>query len=176
LRLARAGILENADNPALGSDDCVLLERIVAQCDFLEDRWPQIEEFCAGIPRTFVHCDLKEKNMRVRRLGQVSELLCFDWENAGWGLTGPDLTKCPDFKTYFFAARARWPELRERELERVFQAGVLFRVLAETHWETSHLQFQWLERARLTLRMCHERLTHAIKPLERLDSILSHST
>src|SRR2546422_700916 len=88
LRLGRARIQRNLANHSLTHEDSALLERIISQCDFLESRWDQVEQFCEGMPWTLVHGDLKEKNLRVREGERDLELLSFDWETAGWGLTG----------------------------------------------------------------------------------------
>src|SRR6266851_3036858 len=65
LRLARARIRRHASNPVLAKNELALLAEIVSRCDLLESNWPHIEQFCAGMPETVVHGDLKEKNMRI---------------------------------------------------------------------------------------------------------------
>jgi hypothetical protein len=61
LRLARVNIIRNLGNSALKPGDRVVLEKILAQFDFLESRWDRVREFCDGKPQTLVHGDLKEK-------------------------------------------------------------------------------------------------------------------
>ncbi len=160
LRLARLRIQGATDNPALTQQDRALLAGIVSLFDSLESKWRQVEDLCEGMPRAFVHGDLKEKNLRVRKTAQGLAFVCFDWETAGWGLTGPDLAKWVDCSRYCLVAQqAGWHMLQAREFERLRKVGILFRTLAAMHWETSRLQFQWLERPRLTLRVGFERLT-----------------
>jgi hypothetical protein len=165
LRLGRDRIERNLGNAALTAADCALLERIVTQCDSVEAQWATVEDSCKWMPQTFVHCDLKRANMRVRATANGPALVCFDWETAGWGLIGADLVKCPDLLQYAAVARESWPELGESEIARIFKVGTLLRLLAETHWETSHLQFQWLERPRLSLQACHDKLATAMTEL-----------
>jgi Phosphotransferase enzyme family len=158
LRLSREQIHRTRDNPALTSEDGKLLEGVVRQGCSLEDQWDRIEHLCQGMPRTFVHCDLKPKNMRIGRTGRGLALLCFDWETAGWGLTGPDLAKCPDLEGYRAAARTIWAELDGPQFKLMFNVGILFRLLAKIHWETAWLEYQWLERPRLNLPPCCQRV------------------
>jgi hypothetical protein len=165
LRLGRAQIQGYEDNPALTPEDDDLLAEIVSQCDFLERNWKQIDRICKPMSKTLVHGDLKEKNLRVRKIGQGLALLCFDWETAGWGVTGPDLIKCSDLPHYHSVAKTKWPELTPDELETMFNIGVLFRTLAKMHWEGSHLEFQWLERPRFTLNQCREHLEESMRLL-----------
>jgi len=166
LRLARSKIQHYAGNPELTAEDCALLAQILSHCDQVESRWDRIENFCEAMPRTFVHGDLKEKNLRVRNSRQGLALLCFDWETAGWGIPGSDLIKCPDLGRYITAAKATWPSLDQGDFQRMYDVGALFRALAVTHWECSHLEFQWLERPRITLSECRARLTDSIRILE----------
>jgi Phosphotransferase enzyme family len=165
LRLARCQIERCSGNPALTADDRVLLHGIVSQCDRIEARWDRIERFGEGMPRALVHGDLKEKNLRVRSREQGLSLLCFDWETAGRGIPAPDLFKCPDLNNYLRVAQKTWPWLEADEVQRMCELGSLFRTLAETHWESSHLDFQWLERPRLTLNDCRARLIRASRNL-----------
>jgi Predicted aminoglycoside phosphotransferase len=158
LQVGCAQIRRYIDNPALTNNDRALLEAILSQCDLLESNWKQIARFCEPMPWTFVHGDLKSKNMRVRNTGQGLALLCFDWETAGWGPPGPDLVKCPDLAHYESVARRQWQELSHDAIDRMLHVGHLFRTLAKIHWESSHLEFQWMERPRITLSACHKGL------------------
>jgi hypothetical protein len=162
LRLGRARIDASRNNPALTNDDAKLLEGILRQGRSLEERWDLIEVLCQGMPRTFVHCDLKPKNMRVSSTDAGLALLCFDWEMAGWGLTGADLAKCPDLDQYREVVRTTWTELEGANFDLMVNLGVMFRMLAEIHWETAWLEHQWLERPRLNLRQCYRRVTEVM--------------
>jgi thiamine kinase-like enzyme len=165
LRAGCAQIRRYLDNPALSDNDHVLLKAILSQCNWLESKWNQIERFCEPMPWTLVHGDLKGKNMRVRNTGHGLALLCFDWETAGWGPPAPDLAECPDLWNYESVARRQWRELPHDAMERMVSVGQCFRTLAKIHWESSHLEFEWLERPRLTLSACHESLAATLRIL-----------
>src|SRR5260370_1264249 len=62
-RRARNKFTANLANPVLKTGDMATLEEILATFDFLESRWSRLEEFCRTTPPTFVHGDLKEKNI-----------------------------------------------------------------------------------------------------------------
>jgi hypothetical protein len=165
LRLGRGRIQSNLNNPALTADDLTWLEALIGLLDFLESRWDQVETFCQGMPLTLVHCDTKKKNLRVRQNAAGLSLLAFDWEKAGWGVTGPDVMQCPDLNEYFTVATGTWPAMDPNELDRIFKVGVVFRLLAEIHWETSHLKYEWMERPRLSLPLRRQRLAEAIRAI-----------
>jgi hypothetical protein len=162
LRLARARIESNLNNPALTADDFIWLRQIITQLEFLESRWDRVENFCEGMPRTLVHCDTKKKNLRVRQTESGLSLLAFDWEKAGWGCPGTDVMQCGDLDEYRSIVVRKWPAVDSVELERLFNIGVVFRMLAEIHWETSHLKYEWMERPRLSLPARNQRLTEAM--------------
>jgi hypothetical protein len=88
-----AKILRNIANPKLTTDDLRVLESIVSKCEFLESRWRQVEELCAGFPQTLVHGDFTAKNLRVQTGRAGVALLPFDWEMAGWGVPAADLAQ-----------------------------------------------------------------------------------
>jgi phosphotransferase family enzyme len=165
LQAGRDRILHCFDNPVLTADDRELLTTLVAQSNFLEAHWDTIERICKPTPRALVHGDLKEKNLRVRKTDGALALLCFDWETAGWGVLGPDLIKCAALPHYHSVAKTKWPDLKPDELETIFHIGILFRTLAKMHWESSHLEFQWLERPRCTLAQCRQRFTQSFRLL-----------
>ncbi|HTL55114.1 MAG TPA: phosphotransferase [Candidatus Limnocylindrales bacterium] len=165
LQAGRDRIRNYSDNPALTTEDRKLLADLIAQSDFLEANWEQIESICKPMPRALVHGDLKEKNLRVRRTQGVLALLCFDWETAGRGVLGPDLIKCAALPQYHAVAKAKWPDLQLKDLDTMFKIGVLFRTLAKMHWESSHLEFQWLERPRFTLNQCRDHLAQSMRHL-----------
>lgn len=93
LQSTRSTIIQNLHNPALEGDDIALLERFVSQFDLLESRWSQVVTVCNRMPRTLVHGDFAEKNMRVRGSEAALTLLPFDWEMAGWGTPAVDLAQ-----------------------------------------------------------------------------------
>ena len=165
LRLARDNIMKSFPNPALIASELAVLNEIVAQCDFLEFRWDQVEAFCWGMPRTFVHGDLKAKNIRVRHTRDGITLLAFDWEIAGWGVPAADLLKCPDLSLYWSETRSQWPVLKYSDVQRVADVGVVFRALISVYWKSLALSYEWVEWPVDKLRIYRAKLAESIQAL-----------
>jgi hypothetical protein len=141
LRSARAAILRHLAGPRRPDGDVLVLQSILSRCDVLESRWGQVEKWCDGMPRTFLHGDFKVKNLRVRTSQTVTALLVFDWENAGWGVPAVDLGSPanPDLSTYQSVVGAHWPGLDVQTLQRLVHVGELFRNLAAVDWASQRL-------------------------------------
>jgi hypothetical protein len=165
LRQARANIIKSFSNPSLRAGDVEKLMEIQAQCDFLERRWNQMEEFCHGFPLTLVHGDLKAKNFRVRSNGDEIALLAFDWELAGWGAPATDIFRCPDFALYGSEVQKSWPQLTRGVIEELANVGRVFRAVISIYWESLALGDQWAEWAVVKLRFYHSALAEAIQSL-----------
>ena len=165
LRLARESIWHNLANPALRADDLAALNKIVSRCHFLESNWGDVEKLCVGLPRTFVHGELEEKNIRVRKIGAGIALLPFDWETAGWGVPAADLVKCPDTALYWSTVQEHWPNLRREDIERMVDIGIMFQSLAALHWEALTLEYPWVELPMSKLRHLNNRLADSIQAL-----------
>ena len=165
LRLARGNIVKAFANPALKAEEQGVLEAIVAQCDFLDSRWNQVNALCQGMPPTFVHGDLKAKNIRVRHTSHGIAVLPFDWEIAGWGVPAVDLLKCPDLAIYWAEAQGHWPDLKLRELERLAEVGELFRALIAIYWKSLALIYEWVEWPVEKLRLYRAKLAECIQSL-----------
>jgi hypothetical protein len=152
-----AKILRDAANPELKADDLMVLESIVSKCEFLESRWRQVEEICAGFPQTLVHGDFTAKNLRVQAGRAGIALLTFDWEMAGWGVPAADMAQSarlgsgfsarPDLVSYWVVVRDDWPSLDLQTIQRVANCGSLFRSLAAIHWAAPRLAYEGAERA-----------------------------
>jgi len=165
LRLARDNIMKSFPNPALNASELAVLKQIVAQCDFLESRWDQVEGFCREMPRTLVHGDLKAKNIRVRHTSDGITLLAFDWEIAGWGVPAADLLKCPDLALYWSEARKQWPVLKFSDLQQAADVGVVFRALIAVYWKSLALSYEWVEWPVDKLRIYRAKLAESIQSL-----------
>jgi hypothetical protein len=162
LRSARSRILGHLANPALKAADLAILRMIVSQCDALEGRWYEVEQFCDGLPRTVVHGDFAEKNVRVRTRQGKTALLPFDWSNAGWGVPAIDLAQStlpsgrlaanPDLAAYWAAVRDHWPACDLRTVQQWGQAATLFRLLAAVAWSAASLGQEWVEKTMTALR------------------------
>jgi aminoglycoside phosphotransferase (APT) family kinase protein len=138
LREGRDRILANLGNPAV-SEARESLRVILERYDVVESRWEECEAVCDEAPRTLVHGDFAKKNLRVRCHGEQSEILVFDWENAGFGFPGNDLSLVEP-ADYWSVVRERWPGMAGESLERLFRAGRLFRCLAAINWESKSLR------------------------------------
>ena len=153
-------ILRSFANPTLKADDLVVLENIISQCEALESCWSQVEGFCAGLPRTFVHGDFTRKNLRVRTGRAGIALLHFDWEMAGWGVPAADLAQSarlgredfaaksggfaasPDMATYWSVVREHWPSLDLQTIQQLANCGSIFRCLAAINWSAQSLVYK----------------------------------
>lgn len=145
LRRARNNIVTHLDNPALKNGDLALLKKVLVACVFLEAHWSDLEEFCQSIPPTLVHGDLKEKNIRVRQTDQGIAILPFDWEVAGWGVPAADLLKCPSLTLYLSEAQTHGAGWKYEDLQRLAAVGTIFRLASALDWESSRLEFEWVE-------------------------------
>lgn len=103
--------------------------------DSLQGYWTDVEEFCAGMPRTLVHGDCLPKNLRVRRTGSATTLVPIDWATAGWGLPAADLGQATlttnqavplDVETYWHVVREGWPRLTLQDVRRMALLGRIF--------------------------------------------------
>jgi hypothetical protein len=158
LRSARHTILRYLTNPALSGDDVTVLHAIVAQCDFLESRWSQVETCCAGIPLTLVHGDFRPKNVHVRRDHGGSALFPIDWETAGWGVPAPDLAHV-DLTVYWTVVRESWPTVDLQALQQLATLGKVFRRLAAMNWQSMSLEMA-------SMRIYHAELSDAIQAVQ----------
>lgn len=114
------------------------LDPLLRALDALEARWPEIEARCEGVPRTLVHGDFVRKNMRLVAGSSGPELLVFDWEFAGLGFPGQDTGRVGR-SHYGDALRAWWTGIDEIWLDRLFETGWIFRVMAQIRWASTGL-------------------------------------
>jgi hypothetical protein len=174
LRLGCDQILRSLANLTLKADDLVVLENIVSQCEVLESCWSQVERFCAGLPRTLVHGDFNEKNLRVRAGRAGIALLPFDWEMAGWGVPAADLAQSarlgrgrfaanPDVATYCSVVREHWPSVDLETIQQLANCGKMFRALAAINWRARSLSYEWVEWIMGHMRIYQAELIDAIQ-------------
>lgn len=140
-------------NPALTRDDCGVLEGVLTQCNSLDRNWGQIDEWCANLPRTFVHGDLDPSNLRIRKTPGRTSLLPFDWEHAGWGVPAVDL-KLPgvDVAAYLSAVKRRMPGLDVEVVIQLHSLGRLFELLLCIYLDGC-LGSPWVERQMKHMRL-----------------------
>ena len=175
LRLARRTILANLADSGLDAEDVAILEAIVTQCDTLERHWTEVEELYTGMPRTLVHGDFVQANVRVRTGPDGVAFLPFDWEIAGWGAPATDLAQfmdgsispenpvSPDLTAYWSATRECWPHLGLHDIRRLADLGTISWLLANTSWESRGLECGWAERSMKHLRTYRAGMAESIR-------------
>lgn len=145
--------------PLLGEGDVEVLDRILALCRVLATHWSELEDFCSGLPKTLAHGDFKQDNMRVRPGETASDLVLFDWHEAGWGAPALDVAKFlgysvdPDLEAYLDVIRAPWPEMDRAVIRRLAWVGEALRAIASTRWEVEKLFHKPPEVPMTTLRI-----------------------
>jgi aminoglycoside phosphotransferase (APT) family kinase protein len=152
LQSAREAIRDNLKNPVLDEGQQRQLKRIVSTCEFVEQEWHRIDQFCGEMPQTLVHGDFVGKNVRVTNGCTAAELLPFDWEHAGRGVPAVDLAQAfssttflanPDLDAY--CATVNWTAVGFEAVRRLAVYGTIFRCLAALHWESHRLAYDWVE-------------------------------
>ena len=165
LQAARLTIRRNYGNPALSPGDREVLDRVLAQFDFVESRWEGIEDACRKMPRSLVHGDFAERNLRIRRGDAGLELVAFDWEVAGWGLPPVDLADA-DLRLYASAARDLWSSMDfETMLQMVSVCKLLRGGLAASNWTVPSLATEWVEKPILNLSIYQMRIRENLQAL-----------
>ena len=124
---ARARLVSRLDAGGDDADDRDVLHRAVERCDRLVSVWPRIESICERFPRTLVHGDLVEENLRVTTRNGSRRLVALDWEKAGWGVPAVDLVRV-DADLYRELTQ-QWLACSREGLEQLVFVGRLFRVL-----------------------------------------------
>jgi len=166
-------------NSTLGSDDLVVLESIVSQCDVLESCWSKVETLCDRMPETLVHSDFTARNIRVRNGQAGIAVVPFDWEMAGRGIPAADLAylEQADLAIYWSVVRRTWQYLDVRDVQRMANLGRIFRGLAAVSWEGWHFEYSWenwppqysllkeetMKRAVMSLKVCAVRIADAMR-------------
>jgi energy-coupling factor transporter ATP-binding protein EcfA2 len=172
LRAAREAIPRQFGNPVLTADDVEFLENVLTGVAELEARWSDIEELCAGAPRTLVHGDFNGKNIRLGSAGGGTTCLVFDWEDVGWGIPAVDLAQqavpasnlsaSPDLPTYLSTVHERWPHMSSEAWWRLAYCGSVFRTLAALYWEAPGLGTEWASTNVANIRLYESELANAL--------------
>ncbi len=162
---ARTMVVTHYDHPLLEDDGRRTLDRILVLLDHIESRWPEIEAWCARMPRALVHADFAARNVRVRPAPAPPSLVAFDWEVAGWGFPAVDLSDA-DLHEYGSAVRERWHELDHETLERLVYVGQLLRGgLAATNWCATQLETEWPINAIYDMEVYDKRMNEALRTM-----------
>ncbi|MEJ2303378.1 MAG: hypothetical protein P8Y14_17775 [Anaerolineales bacterium] len=165
LHSARQTIQSNFSNPVLNAGHLVLLENILAQCEYLSVHWNELGSACEGIPLTVVHGDFIRKNVRVRYTQDGIVILPFDWEKAGWGIPAEDISRV-DLPTYWSTVQEYWPTLTIQSLNRLINVGKIFRCLVFLDWIAPSLAFASVEQPINDIRRCESWLAGLIRTAE----------
>jgi hypothetical protein len=144
LRTTLARIPDAWVNPA--QSDREPLDEILRQLQLVELHWDEVEDICANVPKTLVHGDFVDKNIRVRCEADRLILLPFDWESAGFGTPAVDL-ETPDAAAYQAVVRSLWPQCDLRASQALASVGRLFRLIMLIFWGSEKLTSPWGERA-----------------------------
>jgi hypothetical protein len=181
LRSARETILANLINPALGAEDVAVLAAVVRQCEAVASRWGEVERWCAGMPRTFIHGDFAPKNMRVRSGPPGSVLLPFDWGSAGWGVPAADLVQAaltpdratgwdlsaywasPDLPAYCSAVRECGWRLDVQDVRPLAAIGKIFRCLICINLDAQCFTTPWVEFGVRKMRVYGAEMADAVR-------------
>jgi ABC-type multidrug transport system ATPase subunit len=175
LRAARDRIAINLGNPVLTRSDRKELQSVIAACDALERRWPELEACCRGAPVTLVHGDFRPKNVHLQPSVSSGRVYVLDWETAGRGVPAVDLAPPKglclrnhlDLVTYFSIARARWPALSIESIDRLMTAGTIFRRLAAMDWASLDLASPHVARGVARLRIYRDEVVATMPEVTR---------
>jgi hypothetical protein len=135
----RRWLVANAGNPLLSGEEKSLIRTVATQCDLIDAHWDEVQRLLERVPRTLVHGDFVNKNLRVLPGATGPALMVFDWEMAGWGIPATDLAhvdRCarPDLDTYRSALRQDRPHLNVQDVRRLADYGSLLRIVDQIAW------------------------------------------
>jgi Ser/Thr protein kinase RdoA (MazF antagonist) len=156
--VARHAARGHFDNPALQVGDRRTLRAVISTCELIESSWGRVEALCSDLPRTLVHGDLAENNLRLWREDAGPAIVAFDWEFSGFGVPAADVYQFAvgatreDLACYRSTIAEYARGIDEDELEALVLVGEGFRLLASVDWVTPHLRYPWPEKATTTLR------------------------
>jgi len=142
LQACRAMLRHHLDGSAMSTEDAAVFRNVSAHLDVVESLWGELEEICDVMPRTLVHGDFVNKNLRVRDTATGNVLLVFDWEFAGWGVPAVDLAQLidrvasPDLSLYYSILNREYSHLHLRDIQAVAACGNLLRLVDQMSWTT----------------------------------------
>ncbi len=173
----RAMLLHHLGGSALSAEDAAVFRNVAAHLDALESLWGELEEICDVMPRTLVHGDFVNKNLRIRDAATGPVLLVFDWEFAGWGVPAADLAQfidraaSPDLSLYCSIANREQLHLDLRDIQAVAACGNLLRMVDQMSWATTDQEFVFptrLVKAISLLRSYESSITGALSAFQRI--------
>ena len=177
LRGCRVMLLHHLESSALSAEDAAVFRNVAAHLDELESLWGELEEICDVMPRTLVHGDFVNKNLRIRDAATGPVLLVFDWEFAGWGVPAADLAQfidraaSPDLSLYCSISNREQLHLDLRDIQAVAACGNLLRMVDQMSWATTDQEFVFptrLVKAISLLRSYESSITGALSAFQRI--------
>lgn len=147
-----------------------LLQDVREQTEKIGSLWPGITSFCERVPKSLVHGDWVEKNIRLVERSFGLAIIPFDWELAGWGVPAADLARVSP-SAYREQTQSAWPNCTTQTFEELRALGQLFRYVSSTHWELS----RWVaspkyafQRRTSYIRKYKYRLAYSIKKTRKV--------
>ena len=120
------------------------LLRLRGFLDRLEEDWGRLDAVCRLAPRTIVHGDLVDKNVRFRTRGGARELVVLDWEMMGLGIPSVDLKLLgDDLEGYAARMQALRPSMSPALVKALANIGQIFRSLVVLDWKACDLPYEW---------------------------------
>jgi hypothetical protein len=150
LRDGRHRVHAGLSNPALASEDRVVLQALLQQYDVVESRWQELVRSCEQFPSTVVHGDFVGKNVRFVDREDSDVMIALDWELAGWGPPAVDLAgltlqdRGANLQAYRDVVSDRWPDFRLDDVQWCATVGVIFRLIASVSWASMGLAYEWV--------------------------------
>ena len=147
LRNCRAMLMRHLNGSSLSAADAEVFRNIAVHLDAIESLWGELVEICDVMPRTLVHGDFVNKNLRVRDSVNGNVLLVFDWEFAGWGVPAADLAQLidrvasPDLNLYCSILKREYSHLHLCDIQAVASCGNLLRLVDQMSWATVGQEF-----------------------------------
>lgn len=142
LRAARQKLRTDLRTLDLPAKQSAVFAAVIAQCNFLESHWSQLEKWDAMLPPTFIHADFKPKNSVVRSGPCGPEFVSYDWELSGWGNPAIDIAHV-NLSAYRSAAEEFAPRLDLDVLRQTAILGRIYLRLAAFEWESEKMDPRW---------------------------------
>ena len=161
LRSARAKLCRSLELLHLPPEELTVVDAVILQCNLLESRWNQIEQWCDRMPRTLVHGDFKPRNVVIHAATDGPALFAFDWEASGRGVPAEDLAYI-DLYAYHAVVKSYWPDVGMHDLQCMKIVGRIFRGLSEFSWESVKFDPNW-EVSTVKLQIYRTRMAEAIE-------------
>jgi aminoglycoside phosphotransferase (APT) family kinase protein len=142
LRAARHRLRTDLTSLDLPASQSAVFAAVIAQCNFLEAHWSQVEIWDALLPATFIHADFKPKNAVIRSAPEGPAFFSYDWELSGCGNPAIDIAHV-DLSAYRSAAEEFGPHLDPDVLQQTALLGRIYLRLAAFAWESQKMDPRW---------------------------------